>query len=98
MDDYSVKTGQEGENLVEDILTKVISALGLSCNIFSNFIFPFESVFGENGYMYAEIDKLVLTPFFIFIIEVKNECYSKADYNDTSWILKNDDEVSNPLI
>ncbi|MBR1372914.1 NERD domain-containing protein, partial [bacterium] len=72
MTDYMVQKGEEGENYVNDIINQVLPKMDYTYIIVRNKIFPFESVYGRFGYISAEFDFVVFTPYYIFIIEVKN--------------------------
>lgn len=57
----------------------------------------FTILYGERGYITAEIDIVVFTPYLIFLFEVKNEKYKKFDYKEPLWNLMDDEPVSNPI-
>ena len=97
MIDFKVQKGIEGENYVNDVLDKVLEKMDYTFITVRNKIIPFESVYGKSGYLSAEFDFIVFTPYYVYIIEVKNESYSEQDYSNRLWVLKNGTKVSNPI-
>lgn len=97
MDKYNVEKGEEGENFVYEIVHTVLEEMDYKYKINRNAILPFESVYGVAGFITAEFDITVFTPFYIFLIEIKNECYLEFDYQEPLWKLKNGETASNPL-
>lgn len=97
MTDYMVQKGEEGENYVNDIINQVLPKMDYTYIIVRNKIFPFESVYGRFGYISAEFDFVVFTPYYIFIIEVKNESYSEHECSNPLWKLMDGTKVPNPI-
>ncbi len=99
MDDYRVVKGEEGERYVGEILKNVLLRMDYEYRLVQNTYLPFKSVYGEFGYISAEFDFTVFTPFYIYIIEVKNESYSNCDYSAPLWELNDKDKttVSNAI-
>jgi len=89
--------GKIGETIVLNEINSVLSNLDFNCKVIQNARFPFESVYGERGFITAEIDIVLFTPYLIFLFEIKNEAYAKFDYKDPLWCLMNDEMVSNPI-
>ena len=89
--------GAFGEDVVLSEINSVISSLEFNCKVIQNARFPFESVYGERGYITAETDIAVFTPYLIFLFEVKNEKYMEFDYKEPLWCLMNGELVSNPI-
>lgn len=99
MDEYKIKKGEEGERFVGKILEEVLSHMDYEYKLIQNTYLPFKSVYGEFGYVSAEFDFTVFTPFYIYIIEVKNESYSNCDYSAPLWELNDSKKttVSNAI-
>lgn len=89
--------GTIGEAIVYKGINSVLSSLDFSCKVIQNARFPFESVYGERGYITAEIDIVVFTPYLIFLFEVKNEKYKEFNYKEPLWYLMDGEPVSNPI-
>ena len=89
--------GALGEAIVYKTITTAIKELDFECKIIQNARFKFESVYGERGYITAEIDIIVFTPYLIFLFEVKNEKYEKFNYKESLWHLMDGEPVSNPI-
>lgn len=87
--------GALGEAIVYQEIVSVVNELDFECEVIKNARFPFESVYGEHGYITAEIDVVVFTPYLIFLFEVKNERYKEFNYKEPLWYLMNDEPVSN---
>lgn len=77
--------GAMGETVVYREIVSMLGELDFECKVIQNARFPFESVYGERGYITAEIDIVVFTPYLIFLFEVKNEKYKKFDYKEPLW-------------
>lgn len=90
--------GKNGELIVYQEIISVLDKLGLEKRIIQNARFPFDSVYGEHGYITAEIDVVVFTPYLIFLFEVKNEKYEEYDYKEPLWRLVGGEPVSNPIV
>lgn len=89
--------GAKGEAIVLSEINAVISSLDYNCKVIQNARFRFESVYGERGFITAEIDIALFTPYYIFLFEVKNEKYAKFDYEEPLWYLMDNEPVSNPI-
>lgn len=89
--------GAMGETVVYREIVSMLGELDFKYKVIQNARFPFESVYGERGYITAEIDIVVFTPYLIFLFEVKNEKYKKFDYKEPLWNLMGDEPVSNPI-
>lgn len=92
--------GKAGEDIVFAALENAIKLMDYSCPPpLRNSLLPFESVYGRNGFITAEFDIVLFTPFFVFLFEIKNALYDYSDYNDRLWKLKNkdDEQTSNPI-
>lgn len=89
--------GELGEQFVYEYTYNVLRDYEIDNRIMKNARFLFQSVYGRNGYISAEIDLVVFTTYYVFLIEVKNEQYSEVDYDEPLWQLANGDEVSNPM-
>ena len=94
---YCEEKGKIGEDLVYEWVNDMLSSMDFEYRIARNTILPFESVYGEKRKITAEFDISVFTPYFVFLIEVKNEVYTKYDYGEPLWEIK-EDMVSNPLV
>lgn len=81
MSRYCEQKGEEGELLVYGAVKNILDKMNYDYRIVRNAILPFKSVYGEQGYITAEFDILIFTPFLIFLIEIKNECYIDFDYD-----------------
>ena len=57
------------EDVVLSEINSVISSLEFNCKVIQNARFPFESVYGERGYITAETDIAVFTPYLIFLLK-----------------------------
>lgn len=97
MDDYRIQKGEDGERYVGEILNKVLSKMDFYYKLVQNTYLPFESVYGKNGFISAEFDFTIFTPFYVYIIEVKNESYANCDYSAMQWELKDGTKVSNAI-
>ncbi|MCR5203143.1 MAG: NERD domain-containing protein, partial [Lachnospiraceae bacterium] len=97
MKDYREIIGEEGEEQVREVLQEVLNKMDYEYKIVRNVYFPFESVYGINGYITAEFDFIVFTPFYIYIIEVKNERYLNNNPKEPLCELMDNTEVSNPI-
>ena len=97
MDEYRIKKGEEGERFVGEILEKVLPRMDYEYKLVQNTYLPYKSVYGKSGYISAELDFIVFTQFYIYIIEVKNESYSNCDYSAPYWVLKDGTTVSNAV-
>lgn len=89
--------GELGEDIVFKEIKSMLSNLDFNCRVIQNARFPFESVYGKWGFITAEVDIVVFTPYLIFLFEVKNEIYKKFDYKEPLWKLMNEELVSNPI-
>lgn len=89
--------GLLGERVVLNEINSLINSLDFNCRIIQNARFPFESVYGERGFITAEIDIVLFTPYLIFLFEVKNETYLEFNYKEPLWYLMNSEPVSNPI-
>lgn len=89
--------GLLGEKVVLNEIKVLIHSLGLDCRVIPNARFPFESVYGEGGFITAEIDIVLFTSYLIFLFEVKNETYSEFNYKEPLWYLMDAEPVSNPI-
>lgn len=97
MNTYRELEGEKGELFVYSIVEKVLKRMDYRYGIARNSILPFDSVYGEKGYITAEFDIIVFTPFFVFLFEIKNEFYNNYDYQEPLWKLANNQMVSNPI-
>lgn len=97
MKDYRVQKGEEGENYVNDVLVQVLDQMDYPYIVERNSCFAFESVYGKYRYLSAEFDFVVFTPYYVYMIEVKNESYSKCNFSDPLWVLINEENVPNPI-
>ena len=97
MDKYRERKGEEGEIFVYKIIMELLTEMDYDYRVIRNAIIPFQSVYGQRGYITAEFDIMIITPFFIFLLEIKNECYKNINYTEPLWKLINDDKVSNPI-
>ena len=97
MSRYCEQKGEEGELLVYGAVKNILDKMNYDYRIVRNAILPFKSVYGEQGYITAEFDILIFTPFLIILIEIKNECYIDFDYDAPLWKLINGEMVSNPI-
>lgn len=94
----NMSKGIEGEQIAARLIEQAISMAKVEAKLFQNIIFQFPSIYGKYGKLTTEIDHIVVTPYFIFIIETKNENYSTHHYLSQSWSLMNGSNVSNPII
>lgn len=96
---YNIEKGELGEKLVCDVVDEVISDKNFSdeCYVLKNPIFKYKSIYGADGFTTAEIDICVLTPFYIYLIEVKNEAFCNFNSNEPLSLLVNNEIVSNPI-
>lgn len=92
------KKGKIGEDIVHHVIEDALRIAGVEGTIFDNVIVEYSSIFGYYGVMTAEIDHIVVTKEFVFIIETKNQELSQWNMKSSEWILKNGDTVSNPVI
>lgn len=97
MIDYKAQKGEEGENYVNDVLVQVLDQMDYPYIVERNSCFAFESVYGKYRYLSAEFDFVVFTPYYVYMIEVKNESYSKCNFSDPLWVLINEENVPNPI-
>ncbi len=95
--DYRIKVGEDGERFVKQILDNVLKQMDYDYRIMQNAFLPFKSVYGKRGYITAEFDFIIFTPFYIYIIEVKNESYFQSNLFNGLWTLEDGKKVSNPL-
>ncbi len=97
-EDFHIKKGNDGETFVKELLEKVLERMDYDFKFLRNSYLPFESVYGVNGFITAEFDFIIFTPFFVFLIEVKNDCYFRCEYREQLWELMNHDMTSNPVL
>ncbi|OYP59669.1 hypothetical protein CG709_00355, partial [Lachnotalea glycerini] len=94
----NIEKGIVGEQEVINIIKKAIKLNQIQARIYNNVILEFPSMYGDNGYLTTELDHIIVTDYFVYIIETKNEHYMKCSYKDEQWKLMSNEEVSNPLI
>ncbi len=92
-----VDKGKMGEDFVYESVNGILERMDFDYRIARNTILPFKSVYGEAGIITAEFDISVFTPYYVFLIEVKNELYTEFDYTEPLWKIGDTDTVSNPL-
>ena len=96
--DYREKKGLEGEEKARELIGEILDKCPHNVQKFDNLIIPYMSVYASNGEFTTELDHVLVTDYYVFIIETKNENYKKMDYDDDLWMLQNGETTSNPII
>lgn len=66
MKQYRIEKGEEGERCVYGIVTEILNEMDFSYKIVRNSYLPYKSVYRENGYIFAELD-IVILHHFLFL-------------------------------
>lgn len=98
VEDLRIKKGNDGETFVNEILKEVLERMDYDFKVLRNSYLPFKSVYGLKGFITAEFDFIIFTPFYVYLIEVKNDNYSRCEYGEQLWELQNNEMTSNPVI
>ena len=65
--------GAMGETVVYREIVSMLGELDFKYKVIQNARFPFESVYGERGYITAEIDIVVFTPCLLYTSDAADE-------------------------
>ena len=103
-EEWKIEKGLEGEAIVQDALKQALDVLGIRHKIYNNVYLQFPSSYGGKYGFTTEIDHVVITDRYIFVVETKNQAYYKNPFtenrNDEYWHLNDDKHttVINPMI
>lgn len=91
--------GNYGEQIAQEMITNAAKNIDGDIRVYNNIILEFPSVFGNSpeGMFTTEIDHIIVTPYLVVLVETKNEEIAVGGYLEDTWILKNGEEVSNPI-
>ena len=103
-EERKIEKGIEGELIVQNALKQALDTLQIRYRIYNNVYLQFPSSYGGKYGFTTELDHIVVTEQYIFVIETKNQTYYQNSFsenrNSDYWHL--DDEknttVINPMI
>ena len=73
IEDRRIEKGVEGEFIVQNAIQKALNILKIRHKIYNNIYLQFPSSYGSKYGFTTEIDHLVVTEQYIFVIETKNQ-------------------------
>ena len=103
-EEIKFEKGKEGEQIVQQALEEALDILRIKYRIYNNVYLQFPSSYGNKYGFTTEVDHVVVTDQFIFVVETKNQSYYndffKESRNNEYWHLNDDKHttVINPMI
>ncbi len=103
-EEIKIEKGKEGEQIVQQALEEALDILKIRYRIYNNVYLQFPSSYGNKYGFTTEIDHVVVTDQYIFVVETKNQSYYKnsitENRHDEYWHLNDDKHttVINPMI
>ena len=85
INDKKIQKGLEGETIVRNALREALDILGIRYRIYNNVYLQFPSSYGGKYGFTTEIDHVVVTDQFIFVIETKNKNYHKDPFSESRY-------------
>ena len=74
-EERKIEKGIEGELIVQNALKQALDTLQIRYRIYNNVYLQFPSSYGGKYGFTTELDHIVVTEQYIFVIETKNQTY-----------------------
>lgn len=103
-EERKIEKGIEGELIVQNALKQALDTLQIRYRIYNNVYLQFPSSYGGKYGFTTELDHIVVTEQYIFVIETKNQTYYQNSFsenrNSDYWHLEDEKNttVINPMI
>ena len=104
IEERKIEKGLEGEKFVQNALKQALDILKIRYKLYSNVFLQFPSSYGGKYGFTTEIDHVVITDQYVFVVETKNQTYYDNSYTENLyhnyWHLNDDKltKVLNPMI